>query len=98
MSAIPSVYAVRPPRTTQPLFDPSTLSPMPTIKGLDAAVDFVRAPIPNGLGVPAITRTRLRAASEHREVEVFLISGAYYFSERGLYGWLMSLRLGGDAA
>ncbi|OZE03179.1 hypothetical protein CH249_15420 [Rhodococcus sp. 05-2255-3B1] len=71
---------------------------MPTIKGLDAAVDFVRAPAPDGLGVPAVTRTRLRAASEHREVEVFLISGAYYFSERGLFNWLMSLRLGGDAA
>jgi hypothetical protein len=98
MSAIPSVRAVRPPRINRPPFDPSTLSPMPTIKGLDAAVDFVRSPVPDGLGVPAITRTRLRAASEHREVEVFLISGAYYFSEHGLYSWLMSLRLGGDAA
>lgn len=98
MSAIPSVHAVRPPRTNRPPFDPAMLSPMPTIKGLDAAVDFVRAPAPNGLGVPAITRTRLRAASEHREAEVFLISGAYWYSERGLFDWLMSLRLGGDAA
>lgn len=98
MSAIPSVHAVRPPRTQKPPFDPSTLSPLPTIKGLANAVDFVRTPVPDGLGVPAVTRTRMRAASERREVEVFRIAGAYWYSERGLYEWLMSLRLGGDAA
>ncbi|QQM54197.1 hypothetical protein [Rhodococcus pyridinivorans] len=71
------------------------LNELPTIKGRDGAVAFVR----ERLGVP-MTPTRMRAAIERRELPVFKISGANYLSEKGLHDWLLSLaktRKGGGA-
>jgi hypothetical protein len=75
---------------------------MPTIRGRDGAVAFIN----DVFGVP-ITKTRMRAAIEGRELPVFKISGTNYLSERDLYLWVKSLARpavgrqqhgGGDAA
>lgn len=62
------------------------LNELPTIKGRDAAVAFVK----DRLGVP-MTPTRMRAAIERRELPVFKISGANYLTEKDLYLWILSL-------
>lgn len=64
------------------------LNELPTIKGRDAAVAFVR----ERLGVP-VTPSRMRAAIERRELPVFKISGANHLAEKDLYLWVLSLAI-----
>lgn len=80
--------AAAPPAVTAPRRE------TPTIKGLDAGANYIR----EGLGAPGFTWRMLRTAAERREVAVFMIGGAYWFSEQGLYEWVMSRREGGVGA
>lgn len=66
----------------------------PTIKGLEAGINYIQ----EGLGSPGFTWRMLRTAAERREVAVFMIGGGYWFSEQGLYEWVMSRREGGVGA
>ncbi|MGI1849943.1 hypothetical protein [Rhodococcus sp. SJ] len=71
------------------------LNVLPTIKGRDAAVDFVR----DRLGVP-VTPNRMRTALEKRELPVYKIDRWNFTAERDLYDWILSLaktRNGGAA-
>lgn len=67
------------------------LSKTPSIKGVPGAHEYIH----HGLKIRAVTNRSIRDAAERREVEVFMIGGAYWFSEQGLYDWVMSLRQGG---
>jgi hypothetical protein len=62
-------------------------SVLPTIKGRNAAVDFLKTDqrVKVGIAKYAITK-----AVTDRTLEHFLISDCLYFSERGLVRWALS--------
>ncbi|KLL95488.1 hypothetical protein [Rhodococcus pyridinivorans] len=62
------------------------LNELPTVRGRDAAVAFVR----ERLGVP-VTPNRMRTALERRELPVYKIDRWNFTAERDLYDWLLSL-------
>ncbi|MGW4577204.1 hypothetical protein ACWELP_00785 [Rhodococcus aetherivorans] len=62
------------------------LNELPTIKGRDAAVAFVR----ERLGVP-VTPNRMRTALEKRELPVYKIDRWNFTAEKDLYDWVLSL-------
>ncbi len=51
----------------------------------------------NEMGIPDLTRYALKKAVMDRTLEHFLISGAIYFSERGLVKWMVSQVRGGES-
>ena len=63
-------------------------SALPTIKGKDAAVEFLAS-----LGVP-VRRFAITSATADRALESFLISGACVYSERSLVRWAFSRNRG----
>ncbi len=66
----------------------------PAIKfrGYDELISHAR----NEMGIPDLTRYALKKAVMDRTLEHFLISGAIYFSERGLVRWLVGQVRGGE--
>lgn len=62
------------------------LNELPTIRGRDAAVGFVR----ERLGVP-VTPNRMRTALEKRELPVYKIDRWNFTAEKDLYDWVLSL-------
>lgn len=66
----------------------------PTIKfrGYEELISHAR----NEMGIPDLTRYALKKAVMDRTLEHFLISGAIYFSERGLVRWLVGQVRGGE--
>lgn len=71
-----------------PGVDPGAL---PTIKGLDGALEYVRMV----LKVRAVGPTLIRRHTEQRKLKVFIIANAYWFAPADLLDWIMSLRAGG---
>jgi hypothetical protein len=59
-------------------------SALPTIKGKDAAVEFLTS-----LGIP-VRRFAIASATADRSLESFLISGACVYSARSLVRWALS--------
>lgn len=66
----------------------------PTIKfrGYEELISHAR----DEMGIPDLSRYALKKAVMDRTLEHFLISGAIYFSERGLTRWLVSQVRGGE--
>lgn len=72
------------------LINPDELSTLPTIKGRDGALAYVR----EILGVQ-VTPTMIRSATESRRLRVSKLSAKNWYSERDLFNWVMSLGRGG---
>lgn len=66
------------------------LSNLPTRKGRAGAVQFF-----HGIGVQGITDTRIRNATEQKELRRFKIAGQNWYSDRDLWDFLQSLAEGG---
>ncbi|MFA4083451.1 hypothetical protein ONA92_17280 [Mycobacteroides salmoniphilum] len=63
-----------------------TLSQLPTIRGKDAACDWIN----DTLGVP-IRKNMIVEAANSRTIPCRKIGGALYFSTQGLFEWVISI-------
>lgn len=79
MSRAPTTYTVPPPPAGL------VLNPVPTIKGKAAAAQWIC----DKLGI-AVTERYITNATNRREIEFAKIMGACWYSESGLYRFVMS--------
>lgn len=70
--------------------NPDELSNIPTRKGRDGALSFFHE-----IGVEGITETRIRNATEQKELRRFKIAGMLYYADRDLWDFLQSMASGG---
>lgn len=66
------------------------LSNLPTRKGRAGAVSFFLE-----MGIDGITETRIRNATEQKELRRFKIAGQNYYTDRDLWDFLQGLAVGG---